>query len=48
MLAGHPVDVMLLAIDLGVARRFYGDTLGLPILLKTSSSSPSAAAAAPG
>jgi catechol-2,3-dioxygenase len=25
---------MLLATDLGVARRFYGDTLGLPVLLE--------------
>jgi catechol-2,3-dioxygenase len=34
MLGAHPVDVMLLAKDLGVARRFYGDTLGLPVLLE--------------
>jgi catechol-2,3-dioxygenase len=34
MLGEHPVDVMLLATDLGVARRFYGDTLGLPVLLE--------------
>src|SRR6266508_2345699 len=34
MLGAHPVDVMLLATDLGVARRFYGDTLGLPVLLE--------------
>jgi catechol-2,3-dioxygenase len=34
MLGKHPVDVMLLATDLGVARRFYGDTLGLPLLLE--------------
>ena len=33
MLGHHPVDVMLLATDLGVARRFYGDTLGLQVLL---------------
>jgi catechol-2,3-dioxygenase len=33
MLGTHPVDVMLLATDLGVARRFYGDTLGLQVLL---------------
>jgi catechol-2,3-dioxygenase len=33
MLGKHPVDVMLLATDLGVARRFYGDTLGLEVLL---------------
>jgi catechol-2,3-dioxygenase len=33
MLGTHPVDVMLLATDLGVARSFYGDTLGLEVLL---------------
>jgi Glyoxalase/Bleomycin resistance protein/Dioxygenase superfamily len=33
MLGRYPVDVMLLATDLGVARRFYEDTLGLPVLL---------------
>ena len=33
MLGNHPVDVMLLATDLGVARHFYGDTLGLEVLL---------------
>jgi catechol 2,3-dioxygenase-like lactoylglutathione lyase family enzyme len=34
MLADHPVDVMLLATDLAVARRFYAGTLGLPVLLE--------------
>jgi catechol-2,3-dioxygenase len=34
MLGQHPVDVMLLATDLGVARRFYEGTLGLPVLLE--------------
>jgi catechol-2,3-dioxygenase len=34
MLGKHPVDVMLLATDLAVARRFYGDTLGLEVLLE--------------
>jgi predicted enzyme related to lactoylglutathione lyase len=34
MLGSHPVDVMLLATDLGVARRFYGETLGLKVLLE--------------
>jgi catechol-2,3-dioxygenase len=34
MLGSYPVDVMLLATDLGVARRFYEDTLGLPLLLE--------------
>ena len=34
MLASYPVDVMLLATDLGVARRFYEGTLGLEVLLE--------------
>jgi catechol-2,3-dioxygenase len=34
MLGDYPVDVMLLATDLGVARLFYGDTLGLEVLLE--------------
>jgi hypothetical protein len=34
MLGDHPVDVMLLATDLGVARAFYGGTLGLELLLE--------------
>ena len=34
MLGEHPVDVMLLATDLGVARSFYEGTLGLPVLLE--------------
>jgi catechol-2,3-dioxygenase len=34
MLGSYPIDAMLLATDLGVARRFYGDTLGLPLLLE--------------
>jgi catechol-2,3-dioxygenase len=34
MLGSNPVDVMLLATDLAVARRFYADTLGLPVLLE--------------
>ena len=34
MLGDYPVDVMLLATDLGVARRFYGGTLGLKVLLE--------------
>jgi catechol-2,3-dioxygenase len=33
VLGKHPVDVMLLATDLGVARGFYGGTLGLEVLL---------------
>jgi catechol-2,3-dioxygenase len=35
MLGDHPVDVMLLATDLGVARSFYAGTLGLEVLLET-------------
>jgi catechol-2,3-dioxygenase len=34
MLGDYPVDVMLLATDLGVTRRFYGGTLGLEVLLE--------------
>lgn len=34
MLGDHPVDLMLLATDLGVARRFYAGTLGLEVLLE--------------
>jgi catechol-2,3-dioxygenase len=34
MLGKHPVDVMLLATDLGVARSFYEGTLGLAVLLE--------------
>jgi hypothetical protein len=34
MLAEHPVDVMPLATDLGVAKEFHGDRVGLPILLE--------------
>jgi catechol-2,3-dioxygenase len=33
MLGMYPVDVMLLATDLEVARRFYEATLGLPVLV---------------
>jgi hypothetical protein len=29
MLAKHPVDVMLTATDLGAAKQFYGDRIGL-------------------
>jgi catechol-2,3-dioxygenase len=35
MLADHPIDVMLLATDLGVAREFYADRLGLDVLIET-------------
>ena len=35
MLADHPIDVMLLATDLGVAREFYADRIGLEVLIET-------------
>jgi catechol-2,3-dioxygenase len=34
MLADRPIDVMLLATDLGVAKEFYGARLGLDILME--------------
>ena len=34
MLGRYPVDVMLLATDLGVASSFYGDVLGLEVLVE--------------
>jgi catechol 2,3-dioxygenase-like lactoylglutathione lyase family enzyme len=38
MLGSYPVDVMLLATDLSVARRFYSETLGLEVLLEDEQS----------
>jgi catechol-2,3-dioxygenase len=35
MLAEQPIDVMLPGTDLGVAKEFYGEKLGLPILLES-------------
>lgn len=35
MLAHQPIDVMLLATDLGVAKEFYGERVGLEVLLET-------------
>jgi catechol-2,3-dioxygenase len=35
MLADHPIDVMLLATDLDVAKRFYGERLGLDVLIES-------------
>ena len=35
MLANHPIDPMILATDLGVAREFYGDRIGLEILIES-------------
>ena len=33
MLGEHPIDVMLTATDLGVVRQFYGDRVGLDVLI---------------
>jgi catechol-2,3-dioxygenase len=35
MLREHPIDVMILATDLGVAREFYGDRIGLEALMES-------------
>ena len=35
MLGDHPVDVMLLATDLEVAKDFYGDRIGLEVILES-------------
>jgi catechol-2,3-dioxygenase len=35
MLANHPIDPMILATDLGVAKEFYGDRIGLAILIES-------------
>jgi catechol-2,3-dioxygenase len=35
MLGDRPIDVMLLATDLAVAKEFYGDRIGLEILFET-------------
>jgi catechol-2,3-dioxygenase len=35
MLATHPIDPMILASDLAVAREFYGDRIGLTVLLES-------------
>jgi hypothetical protein len=34
MVAEQPIDVMLLATDLGVAKEVCGDRVGLPVLLE--------------
>ena len=36
MLGEHPIDVMILATDLGVARDFYGDGIGLELLIQSN------------
>ncbi|MGH2475259.1 MAG: VOC family protein [Candidatus Limnocylindrales bacterium] len=35
MLSKHPIDVMLTATDLAAARRFYGDKVGLGVVLES-------------
>jgi catechol-2,3-dioxygenase len=35
VLANHPIDPMILATDLGVAREFYGDRIGLEVLIES-------------
>jgi catechol-2,3-dioxygenase len=35
MLANHPIDPMILATDLAIAREFYGDRIGLDVLIDT-------------
>jgi catechol 2,3-dioxygenase-like lactoylglutathione lyase family enzyme len=35
MLSQHPLDVMLLATDLAVAKEFYAERLGLQLLLES-------------
>jgi catechol-2,3-dioxygenase len=35
VLAEHPIDVMLLATDLGAAKEFYSEKVGLGLLIET-------------
>jgi catechol-2,3-dioxygenase len=35
MLADHPIDPMILATDLAVAREFYGDRVGLEVVIES-------------
>jgi catechol-2,3-dioxygenase len=35
MLANHPIDVMLTATDLAAVKEFYGDRVGLDVLIET-------------
>jgi catechol-2,3-dioxygenase len=35
VLADQPIDPMILATDLGVAREFYGDRIGLEVVLES-------------
>ena len=35
MLADNPIDPMILATDLGIAKQFYGDRVGLEVLVES-------------
>jgi catechol-2,3-dioxygenase len=35
MLANNPIDAMILATDLAVAREFYGEKLGLEVMIES-------------
>jgi catechol-2,3-dioxygenase len=35
MLGEHPIDVMLMATDLGAVKQFYGDMIGLEVLIQS-------------
>ena len=35
MLADHPIDPMILATDLAIAKEFYGDRIGLEVLIES-------------
>jgi catechol-2,3-dioxygenase len=35
MLASHPIDPMILATDLAAAREFYGETIGLEVMIES-------------
>jgi catechol-2,3-dioxygenase len=35
VLAEHPIDVMLTAPDLGAVKQFYGDRIGLEVLIES-------------
>jgi catechol-2,3-dioxygenase len=35
MLTNHPIDVMILATDLAVAKEFYADRIGLEVMLES-------------
>jgi catechol-2,3-dioxygenase len=35
MLTEHPIDVILTAVDLGAVKEFYGDRIGLDVLIES-------------